>query len=144
MVKAKISDYILGVIVFSLFITAGVSVLSIFKTQDSSFGGDRYAQFNSSFNKLNELNSTIGGYSDTLSTSNNNDEFGVLGVLNALILKAWQSLRGIGTSFSFMGSVFSSSASMFGIPNFFVTGIALIISTIIIFAIWSAIFQRDI
>jgi len=142
MVKSKISDYIIGIIIFSLFITAGVSILGIYRSNSATFGGSQYTQYNSSLNKLNQIHDTVGVYSDDLNTSGTTG-FGTLGILNDLITKGWNTLRLVGSSFSFMGGVYSSSAEMFGIPTFVVTIITLIFSVILIFTIWSAIFQRD-
>ena len=140
--RTKISDYIVGIVVFMLFITAGVSLLSIYHSADSNFGGTKFAQFNSSFNRLSELNRTVGGLSSGLNATSSTD-FGAFGVLNSLINKGWQTLRLIGSSFGFMNSVFASIPSFFGIPSFIVVFISMIIMIIIVFAIWSAIFRTD-
>lgn len=134
--------YIIGIIMFTFFIVGGVSMLGIFADSDSTFTQDeKFTQFNESFNVLNDVSNQV----DSLETSitDADTDFGVFGVLNALISSSWQALKLLFTSLSFMDGVFGGIASVFGVPSWIPAIIILIVTVIIAFAIFSAIFQRD-
>jgi hypothetical protein len=65
-------------------------------------------------------------------------------VLNSLIASAWQSLRLLFSSFGFMDAVFEGVHDLFGVPKW-VSGLAsLLITVLIAFAIYSAVFQTKV
>lgn len=135
--------YIIGIIIFTMFIVGGISIISIFNEADSSFINDtRFEQFNQSFNVLSNITSEVGNLEDSI--VNADTDFGAYGVLNALISSAWQTLKLTFTSFSFMETAFAGLTSFFGIPSWIIGLVILIITVLFVFAIYSAIFQRDI
>jgi hypothetical protein len=140
--ELKPSTYLLAILVFTLFVVGGVSMMSIFRETDSTYASDpEFAEFNSTFNVYNQATGKIGELGD--SVTNADVDVGVLGVINGLILAAWQTIRLMLTNWNFMYVVFNGLYTMFGVPAW-VAG--LIISAVIImfvFAIWSAFFQRE-
>ena len=140
--KVLPSNYIIGIIIFTLFIVGGVSMMGIFNAEDSTFTDDeKFIEFNKSFNKLNEVTSSVESLQEDI--EDNKPEWGDFGALNGLIKSSWHSLQLIFTSFGFMNDVFDASATVFGIPAWIGGLVGLIVVVILVFAIWGAIFQRD-
>lgn len=145
MVNVKPSDYIMGIIMFTLVMTAGIGMIVVLRNNDlalfSASDSDKFEQFNRTFNKLEDANSSI--YAIQNNIENVEEDPSIFGMLNALIAGAWNTLRLLFTSFGFMNSVFIGFSTFFGVPAY-IMGIILLIPIIIIgFAIFSAIFQGD-
>lgn len=132
----KPQSYIIGILIFTLVIVGGVSILGSFKINDG-----QTAEFNKTFNKMNDVTGAVDDLQGGI--ENADTDFGVFGVLNSLISSAWQSLKLLFTSLGFMTTAFGGMTTMFGVPAWIPLIFASIITVIIIFAIYSAIFQRD-
>ena len=140
--EVKPSHYIIGILVFTLFIVGGVSMISILRQTDDTFASEeRFEQFNSTFNVYNDVESKVGQLED--SVTNQEVDLGVFGVLNALINSAWQTLKLSISSFSFMNAVFLGTHTVFGVPAWVGGLLILAVSVMFVFAIFSAIFQRE-
>lgn len=138
----KPSTYIVGILIFTLFIVGGVSMMSIFRDSDPAFASDdKFTEFNDTFNVYGEASDTIGELGTGITDAD--QDFGVLGVLNGLILSAWQSLRLLLTSFSFMNVVFNGLSTIFGVPSWISGLIILGVTVGFVFALYSAFFQRE-
>ena len=123
-------------------IVGGVALIAYFRAIDDSFVDDeRYTNFNRTFNVYEDVTEVT----NTTKTNIENMEeanFGLLGVLGSLYNQAWQFLRLLITSLSFMGTALLGLTSIFGVPAWVVALISAIIVTLIGFAIFSIIFQR--
>lgn len=138
----KPSHYIIGIIVFTAFIVGGVSMLSIFREADPTFIDDtRFNQFNETFNVYEDVDEKVGELEEGIQGADT--DFGLFGVLNSLINSAWQTLKLTMTSFGFMSSVFGGLYGVFAIPAWAGALILLAVSVMFVFAIFSAIFQRE-
>ena len=136
-----IKKYIIGVLLFVAVIVGGVSFLSTLNEHDASFmDSDRLEDFNNTFNILDDVSGQVNLLEEGITEADADP--GLFGVLNSLIMSAWQSLKLTINSFDFMDDVFTGMGPIFGIPVWIAGIITLIISVVIIFAIWSAIFQR--
>ena len=144
MASTKPRDYIIGIIIFSLFIVGGVSMLGIFNEASPGLTNESRAfnNFSGQFNKLDDVTSEV----NTLETSitNADTDYGIFGVLNSLIRSSWNTLTLMFSSFSFMSSVWAGTSYIFGIPVWVAGLIGLLVTVLFAFAIFSAIFQRDI
>lgn len=142
MAETLLRHYIWGVIAFTLFIVGGVSMLGIMKAEDTTFATeDSYTRFNESFNQLTEVTETVEGLQSGI--INAETDFGVFGVLNALISSSWQSLKLTFTSFSLMNAAYTGLSAVFGVPAWIPGLIILSVIVLIAFTIWSAIFQKE-
>lgn len=142
MVDAKISDYIIGILIFTLIIVGGISMLASFQAYDSDYmNSSKYDEYNNTMNVLSDVTGEVQELEDSVKDSN--PDWGVLGALNALINSGWQTLKLTFESFSFMDNVFTGSAAIFGIPAWIATIIMSIITVVLVFVIYSAIFQRE-
>lgn len=136
------SQYIIGILLFTFVIVGGISFIVMFNDDDNTFiDQEKFTTFNESFNKLNDVTTEV----NTLKTgiTDADTDFGAFGVLNSLISNAWQSLKLLFTSFSFMDSVFAGISALFGVPTWVSALIGLLITVIIVFAIYAAIFQSN-
>ena len=143
MVQTKISGYIFGVLAFVLIISTCTFMMAEFRKADPNYASDpRFSRFNDTFNQYAEVEDEI----DTLKAGVegvDSSQFGAFGVLNALISGAWRSLVAALSSFAFMNVVFEGLGQEFGVPVFVSGIIIMAVGLIFVFAIFSAIFQRE-
>lgn len=138
----KPSTYILAIIVFTFFIMGTIGIMGELRKSDPTFMSDpQSAAFNSTFNRYADLTSSVESLQN--STQNSGTEWGIVGALNALIGSAWNSLRLLFSSLSFMNAVFGG-LQMFGVPAWVGALAGMVVVVIIAFAIWSAIFRTDV
>jgi hypothetical protein len=140
MVDVKISNYIIGILIFTFVIVGGVSMLGIYNDA-RPINSTKYGEFNNTMNVLEDVTTEVDELEETVKDTN--PEWGVLGALNALIDSGFQTMKLTFTSFNFMDNVFSGSTTLFGIPIWVATIIGAIITIIIVYAIYGAVFQRD-
>lgn len=134
--------YIMGIVIFTIFIVGGVSMMGIFAETDPTFtDSDKFTQFNDSFDVMSDVTTEVDDLESSI--TNADTDFGALGVLNSLISGAWQSLRLVFSSFEFMDGVWSGTNYIFGVPIWVASMITLLVTVLLVFAIWSAIFQRE-
>jgi len=97
--------------------------------------------FNDTFNVYNSLTTSVGSLQS--SVEDTEQDWGIYGVVNALVGSAWNALRLLFSSLSFMNAVFVG-LGLFGVPSW-VGGLAtLAVITIIAFAIYSSIFKAEV
>jgi len=136
----EIKGYIIAALVFGFFITAGVTYLAGFRNIDPTFGdSDRLQSFNNSFDILTETGTEVDKIQSSIELSK--PEFSLFGAVNAIIQGAWETLKTVFNSFSFVSSAITALSSEFGIPTFIPYVIGVIMSIILIFAIYKAVFQ---
>lgn len=135
--------YIIGIIFFVLIIVSGIGMIDIFQQTNESFiDGEQYHKFNNTFNVMSELTTEVSSLRSGVEGAST--DFGLFGVLNSLISTSWNTLKLLINSFSFMDAVFGGLYTVFGIPAYIGNMIILAVTVILLFAIFSAIFQRDI
>ncbi len=143
MANNEISKYIIGIIIFTLFIMGGIAMIGEFGLVDPSFiADDRYTQFNDTFNKYTDVTAQADTLQEDIEGADT--DWGAFGVLNSLIGVAWNTVTTIFTSFSFMNDAFIGLNTIFGVPIWVSSLIIAIVIIIIVFAIISAIFQRSV
>lgn len=135
-------QYIIGILIFSMFITGGMSLMSSFFEHDATFGDqDKYNQFNDTFNIMDDVSDRVNDLESSVVSVDTDP--GLWGTLSALTLGVWNSLQLLFSSFGFMDTVFNGFESIFGIPGWIGTMIIAIITVVLVFSIISAILQRD-
>lgn len=135
--------YIIGIIIFTFFIVGGMAILTEFNNAKPTFiDDDKFTQFNSSFNKVNDLTTSIEDLETTITESD--EEIGVFGVLDALINTGWNTLTLLFTSFGFMEDVFTDLSGLFGVPAWVGALLVLLVTVMFAFAIFTAVFQREV
>lgn len=137
--------YIIGVIIFTFFIVGGIAMLTEFGNKNPTFiADDKFNDFNTSFNKMNDLTESVNGLEDRITESGEDQDLGVFGVLDALINTGWNTLKLLFTSFGFVEDVFTSLGTFFGIPGWVAALLILLVTVMIAFAIFTAVFQREV
>lgn len=116
--------------------------MAIFRDTDPNFANDdKFTQFNKTFNVYNDVEEQVNDLGSSITSAD--QDFGLLGVLNGLIMAGWQSLRLMLTNFAFMNTVFKGLYTMFGVPAWISGLIILAVTVMFVFSIFSAFFQRD-
>jgi len=139
MADTNIRHYIFGIILFTFFIVGGVSVIvNLAVSNPSMVSDDRFVQFNNSFNKMDLVESRVNAIETNVNSTTAGEN-----PLNNLITGAWQTLRLIGSSFSFMDDVFVATYTLFGIPRWIGNIVMMLITVLFAFVIYGLIFQRD-
>jgi hypothetical protein len=137
------SKYIAGVVIFIFMVMAGVAIFADVGLKNHQVLSDpQYSEFNDTFNKYEDINTQVNTLKSGIENSGSTD-FGLFGILNSLINSAWQSLKLIFSSFGFVNDIFNGLSSFFGIPAWIPAILILLITVGLVFAIWAAIFQRE-
>lgn len=129
-------NFIVAMLIFCVFIVGGIFLITDFGINDSQTG-----EFNNTFYIVNNITGDIGNIRGSIESSDN--DFGAFGVLNGLINSAWTSLKLLFGSYDIAQAVFDDAGKFLGIDATIVLLLGSIVLVIIAFAMWSAIFQRD-
>ena len=137
--------YIYGAILFTFMI---VGVITLLTEIDSNTSGgmsenQKFQDFKTELDKRESLAGNLSTIQRSIEGADGESNFGAFGVLNSLINKAWQTLKGLFTTFKFVGDAFTSASSIFGIPGWVMSILLLLVVVMIAFSIWSAIFQKN-
>lgn len=143
--SVKISDYVIGIIVFTMIIVGGVSLFSIYGGYNSDMVDDpRFVEFNRSFNQYDNVVTEVSNLNASVSATDESSGFwGEFGVINSLIGHVWATMRLTIGSFGFMNTAFGGLSSVLGIPAQFVVLISLLVIAVIAYAIFTLIFKSD-
>lgn len=142
MAEAKPRTYIYGIIMMMFFIVGGIALLGEFQSANPNFDNmNRSAEFNRTFNKLSDVTTEVGILEDNIKSTDT--DFGVFGVLNALIFSSWQAIKFIFDSFGFMDAIYDGMTAFFGVPAWIPLIISLLITVTLVFAIFKMIFQNE-
>jgi len=135
----RLQSYIIGVILSIVVATGGILIMTDFLDAKPNLDSvNDLGDFNDSFSKANEVTDAVDGMSNSIEDVSESNA-GILGWLNALVGSIFDGIKAIFKSFSFVESSASDAGIIFGIPAVLIGLIVLIITIIIVFAIWSAI-----
>lgn len=151
----KISSYLIGIVIFTIIIVSGVSMFAIYSNEDPTFTNDsKFIAFNNSMNKLSDVNTQINSLQSSIEDTNDSSNFFAeqFGFVDDLVGKSWRTMKLIGSNFAFMNSAFYGFVDLVGGENSKASGylkvvaalVISIITLIIVFGAWSALFQRDV
>jgi len=141
---AKISTYLIGIVMFTLFIVGGLFLInSIAEYDDSFINHQRYEQFEGITNQYEKLEESMSGLAGGILDEGSVDQ-STIGVLSSLIQTAWNGLKALPTTFLFMNTMILNLSIFFGVPSFIPGLLLLIITIIVLFSILGAVFQNDI
>jgi len=132
--------YIYGIIMFMLMVSGGVFILGSFASVNPDFvNNEAFAGFNRSFNRVSDVNTASAGLRSSIEGSS--EEWGLFGVLNALIKSVWGAIKNIFSSFDFMLVALGGMSSVFGVPSWIVGLLTSLIVVMLAFSIYSLVFQ---
>ena len=140
-------DFLIGSIIFMLIIVGGINIVSSMNNEYSGFiSNDNLKKFKS-LNKTSDLDNQITKFNSTLETiesasDQNNPIFASFGFLGGLVQGVWAVFSNMVESFSFLTSLFGELDDLFGIPQWIISLITSLIVGILIFGIYSLIFNR--
>jgi len=142
MADFTIKTYLAGFVIFIFIITAGVAMMSEYNAADNTFANSTDLKyFNSTFNKFQDISSQSQNLKGNIETIT--PEAGIFGVLSSLIGGAWNFVSLIFSNFAFITTALNGLEIIFGIPGWIPALIGMIITIFIGFAIYSAVFQRE-
>ena len=139
----NIQNYIIGTILFILVVTGGIYLFGSFYSGHSDLDptGDM-TTFNKTMQLASNVTTSVNKLNETLSdVTDTETSFAGLGWLNALVGSAFNGLKAVANSISFMFIAGSEIFNYFGMPSFVFPLIVLVVIVIIVFAIWSAIMR---
>jgi hypothetical protein len=135
----QLQGYITGIILSIIVIVGGILFLTTFTTTNPNLASDgKINNFNQTMNKATEVTTAVNEMSGSIENASTTNT-GILGWLNALVGSIFDGLKALFISFSFVSVAAEESSTIFGIPPIFMALLVLILTIIIIFAIWSAI-----
>lgn len=135
----QLQSYIMGVVLSIIIITSGLMFLSEFRANDTTIDPTNSVNnFNRTLNKADEVTTAVDGMSGSIEDASTTST-GVLGWLNALVGSIFDGLKALFSSFSFISVMATETGEALGVPTIFISLALLIITIIIVFAIWSAI-----
>lgn len=134
-------SYIIGFILFTGVIIAGVTLMGEYGKENPGIDTSQLTQFNESFNKLTDLQGSIQGLKS--STEAEQDSSWADRIYDATLGRIWTAIKLIGNSFDFIDTVLEDAAYFLKVPQFVVSIISLIVTVIIIFAIWGIFFSKN-
>lgn len=137
--------YLYGAILFTFMIVGVITLLT--EIDNNTTGGmsenQKFQDFKKELDKRDNLTSNLGSIQTGIEGTESESNIGAFGVLNSLINKAWQTLKGLFKTVSFVGEAFTSASAIFGIPSWVMSLLLLLVVVMIAFSIWSAIFQKN-
>jgi len=136
----EIGDYVVAVVVFMMLVLGGISIYgNIFPT--SYFTNTEYENFTNTFNQSAQLEKDIGYLKANVSKATPGEDSGLLGSINSLIKTGFQGVRFVLTTFTIMDVVYGGFSSVFGLPLWVSILIKLLVTVLIMFAIYKLIFR---
>lgn len=134
----KPSSFLIGIVIFTLITMSGVAMVSILMSGNPAMANGDVEQFNETFNVYGDITNLTDTLQDNLEDSTSDDTG-----LTALISGTWQTLRLLGSSLSFMNNAIQGMSAMFYVPGWVTVLIIAVVTIMLVFAIWGAVFQRD-
>jgi len=139
---AEMREYLVGIVLFTFIIMGGMLVISEFRSHSASFGTEaEYQSYNYTFNTMDKVTAQVDSLKSNI--EDGDTDFGLFGVLDSIIGSTWQAVKLFFTSFSFMDDVFNGISTYFGVPAWIPALITTLITIMVVFAIWSLVFNRD-
>ena len=139
--NAKISSYLIALLVFGMVITGIVVLLSGVTTENADLS-EEYEDFNATFNKLEQTSTSVDNLESKLK-ADDGQNWGVFGVLNALIGSAWETLKLVFSSFSFITAIFAGLHTWLGVPLWVTNTLYSLILVVVIFTIINLITKGE-
>ena len=140
----EISDYVVGVIVFTMLVLGTYTIMgNVFDpNKDGAFlNNTEYSDYNKVFNKQAQLEADISALKGNVSGATPGDDSGLLSSINSLIKTAFSGVKFMLSSFSVMDDSYNGLSSIFGLPNWVSSLISTLMTALILFAIYKLIFR---
>ena len=139
-------DYVYGIIIFTMFLVGGVTLLGILGHDKPTFtDSDHFGTFNETAGiLLRDVYENVENINSTITGTGTDGEVGTFGFLDSLVNRGWNILKLLGNTFSFADKAYYSISSSLGVPSWIVTLSILLVVVVIGFSVLSAIFQKDV
>lgn len=131
-----IKNYLVGLVLLLVIMLSGGYIFGTFYTHSSGLDASMYVSFNRTMDRSANLTNTVNQMQSSVTE---NEAAGVLGYLNAIVGVTYHALQALVQSIGFVGLMFGDVAGQFGVPPFITALLLLIVTIIVVIAIWSAI-----
>ena len=140
----------MAVLIFATFIGGGLWLISAYSSEYPDFINNQNVKDlqvlnSSSLNGLNEVQNDLNSSLSRLEEATSEDTnaiFASFGLAGVLLQGAWAGIKGIGTSFGFMGGLFTDIAKIIPLPGWAIGGVTLMITMLVILMIFTIVFNR--
>lgn len=137
-----IRHIVLSIIVFTMVIVGGVSLITNFAEDNTEFiDNNEFPGFNRTFNRMADLQISVDKLEAATQTP---PEQGLWGFLDGLMRTTVNALKSIFTTFDFIGEIFVGLSIIFPIPVWVGALLTSMITIIIAFGIFTIVTQREI
>jgi len=132
--------YFAGIIVV-IVIMAGVALINEIAVDKPDYLGDEgITYFNNTLNNYAELEASSAEFQSTIT---NAPDPSLFGWLDALVGGVWNGLTNLFSTLNFLISFVLGVPTYFGLPSWLASLTVIMITGVILFTIFSAIFQKD-
>ena len=134
-----------GFVVFVLFISGFVSIIYEVGTVRPNIlldGSGNVSQFNTSFNKFLEIKNASESLQEDIEEYETSS--GLFGFIDKLIGDSYTTLKSFFSIMSFVPDIFNALEENFGIPWWAAGAGIMLVMSLLIFAILTVVFQREI
>jgi len=134
----KISSIIIGVVLLGMIV---IGFSSFSNNLASTYGRNMSTSQYESMNKIDNISNNVNNMRDKLDKGSDSDMSADADI--GLLTGGWSAIKLILNLPDILISLVSDIANILGVPHIFVTGITVIIISVIIFGLISLIFKRD-
>jgi len=139
--------YVIALIVFTMMVTGGVTLILSFQDQDAEFiPGNETDYFNRTFNIYEDIEDATNEVQNKVEESKiESDSFigNLFTAMDLFIVSVWAVIKTMATSLSFV-SIFGGISNFIGVSAWVGASITLMVTALIIFIIISVMFKKDI
>lgn len=152
MSEIRPSTILISVVIFTIIVFSGVFLLDSFARHEGGnvqlINGSKYDTFNKTFHRIDNISNAVRqleGQTNTTRSQTSNpiiEAIQTVGFLDTLIKKSWNVLTTLFNILALPADILVGFTTVFDLPIEIPTLVGFIITIIIVFAIFGAIFQR--
>ena len=142
-------DLMIAGIVFVFFIVSGISLITLYNAELGAVMDDDMLEDFKVFNRSSDLASANSSFTHSLdrleeAANEDNPIFAAFGVAGALLEGAWATMSNLVDSFGFITTAIGNLDDVFGVPTFLIGILSMLVTTIILFMIYTLIFAKKV
>lgn len=147
MAEGNIKALLISAVFLTMIVMGGVGMMAHFNSYNSDFSGSgkEYSEINSTLNRYSDLTGEVESLSSSQDEGSFWDDLPVTGLLST----AWNGVTLLKSTVTiFTGSdeeegLLSAGSRMLGVPSWVGVLFGLVVSIIVVFALWALVFQRE-
>ena len=137
------SFYFYAFVVFTLVVVGGIAMMAeLYKGSSVLAGSEKFQEFNSSFNRLQDVQKETDRMKGVVSDPGEQD-FNLFGVLGGLINGVWGGVKALWTSWDFTTDAMEGLSTIWGVPSWIPSLLIGLVVAMIFFAVIGLLFQKE-